>query len=203
MLSHDALGLRPIQARTERRRRSPSFEEESEGQLSKPMLTGVRGIYHSCGLRVGARGLESPQRSHPGKQCLLVRGPRKWIRRGWIWRFWGAPIFRPEVPKPFQISILGPLDWKSGRPKNAKSNHDGSNPHSRPSDLGATKRTIFFPAWDRRGRQTLPRRASPGPSKAPEKRGVAFRGVLKALRTLGCHVQKGVRNLRGCHFRKM
>ena len=22
-----------------------------------------------------------------------------WIRRGWIWRFWGAPIFRLEVPK--------------------------------------------------------------------------------------------------------
>ena len=22
-------------------------------------------------------------------------------RRGWIWRFWGAPIFSPEVPKCF------------------------------------------------------------------------------------------------------
>ena len=40
----------------------------------------------------------------------------------------GAPIFRPEVPKPYRISILGPLDWNPGRPKNAKSNHDGSNP---------------------------------------------------------------------------
>ena len=51
-----------------------------------------------------------------------------WIRRGWISRSWGAPIFRPEVPKPFRICILGPLDLKSGRPENAKSNHDGSNP---------------------------------------------------------------------------
>ena len=24
--------------------------------------------------------------------------------------FWGAPIFSPEVPKPFRISILGPPD---------------------------------------------------------------------------------------------
>ena len=58
------------------------------------------------------------------------RGPRMggWIRRGWIWRFWSAPVFRPEVPKPFKTSILGPLDWKSGRPKNAKFNHDVSNP---------------------------------------------------------------------------
>ena len=27
-----------------------------------------------------------------------------------ISRFRGAPIFRPEVPKPFKTSILGPLD---------------------------------------------------------------------------------------------
>ena len=59
-----------------------------------------------------------------------VRGPQMGgeIRRGWIWRFWGAPIFRPEAPNPFKIGIWGPLDWKSGRPKNAKSYHDGSDP---------------------------------------------------------------------------
>ena len=50
------------------------------------------------------------------------------ICRGWIWRFWGAPIFRPEVPKPFKIGIWGPLDRKLGRPKKAKFNHDGSDP---------------------------------------------------------------------------
>ena len=41
---------------------------------------------------------------------------RGWVRRSWIWRFWGAPIFHPEVPNPFK-------------------NHDGSNPHLRPSEL--------------------------------------------------------------------
>ena len=50
-----------------------------------------------------------------------------WIRRGWISRSWRAPIFRPGVPKPCKISISGPLNWKSGRLKNAKSNHDGSS----------------------------------------------------------------------------
>ena len=45
-----------------------------------------------------------------------------------IFAFWGAPIFRPEATKPFKISILGPLDRKSGRPQQAKINHDGSNP---------------------------------------------------------------------------
>ena len=42
----------------------------------------------------------------------FVRGPRMggWIRRGWISRSWGAPIFHPEVPKPFKISGLCPLN---------------------------------------------------------------------------------------------
>ena len=50
------------------------------------------------------------------------------IRRGRIWRFWGAPIFSPEVPIYLFLRVLGPLDGKSGRPKNAKFNHDGSDP---------------------------------------------------------------------------
>ena len=48
------------------------------------------------------------------------------IRRGW--RFWGAPIFHPEAPKPFKNRYLGTSGLKSGRPKNAKSHHDGSDP---------------------------------------------------------------------------
>ena len=39
------------------------------------------------------------------------------IRRGWIWRFWGAPIFRPEVPKPFKNWYLGTSGLKSGAPQ--------------------------------------------------------------------------------------
>ena len=51
------------------------------------------------------------------------------IRHGRIWRFWGAPILSPEVPKYlFLKSFVGPLDGKSGRPKNATFNHDGSDP---------------------------------------------------------------------------
>ena len=43
---------------------------------------------------------------------LNFRGPRMggWIRRVWISSFWGAPIFRAEVPKPFNTIILEPLD---------------------------------------------------------------------------------------------
>ena len=39
------------------------------------------------------------------------------IRRGRIWRFWGAPILRPEVPKPFKNRYLGTSGLKSGAPQ--------------------------------------------------------------------------------------
>ena len=39
------------------------------------------------------------------------------IRRGRIWRFWGAPIFRPEVPKPFKNRYLGTSGLKIGAPQ--------------------------------------------------------------------------------------
>ena len=60
----------------------------------------------------------------------VIRGPRVgvWICRGWIWGFWGAQIFIPEVPNSICKRVSGPLDEKSGCPKNVKSNHDGSNP---------------------------------------------------------------------------
>ena len=49
-----------------------------------------------------------------------------WIRRGWISRLGGAPI-QSRGPKLYKASALS-----TGL--KAKSNHDGSNPHSRPSD---------------------------------------------------------------------
>ena len=51
------------------------------------------------------------------------------IRRGKIWRFWGAPIFSPEVPKYLFFKEFGD-SWTENRgaPKNAKFNHDGSDP---------------------------------------------------------------------------
>ena len=39
------------------------------------------------------------------------------IRRGWIWRFWGTPVFRPEVPKPFKNWYLGTSGLKIGAPQ--------------------------------------------------------------------------------------
>ena len=53
-----------------------------------------------------------------------------WIRRGWILRFRGAPMFRPEVPKPFKMSLLGPLDRKKRNPTTTD-----PTPHSRSSEL--------------------------------------------------------------------
>ena len=75
---------------------------------------------------------------NPCEACTLkVRGPRMgaWIRHGWISRFGGAPIFSPEVPKPFKICILGPLDWKSGCPKTQNPTTTDPTTHSRPSDF--------------------------------------------------------------------
>ena len=63
-------------------------------------------------------------------RSVFLRGPQMGgqIRRGRIWRFWGAPIFSPESPNTYFQRVWGPLDGKSGRPKNAKFNHDGSDP---------------------------------------------------------------------------
>ena len=50
------------------------------------------------------------------------------IRRGRIWRFWGAPIFSPEVPKYLFINGFG-TSWTENRgaPK-FQFNYDGSDP---------------------------------------------------------------------------
>ena len=49
----------------------------------------------------------------------MFRGPQMGgqIRRGWIWRFRGAPIFRPEVPKPFRNRYLGTSGLEIGVPR--------------------------------------------------------------------------------------
>ena len=61
-----------------------------------------------------------------------VTGPQMGgqIRRGRIWRFRGAlHDFQSRGPQiPIFKEFWGPLDGKSGRPKNAKFNHDGSDP---------------------------------------------------------------------------
>ena len=61
--------------------------------------------------------------------------------------FWGAPIFSPEVPKYLLQWVLGPLDGKSGRPKNAKSNKTQriQPSHARPSEKKTHKHKPFAP----------------------------------------------------------
>ena len=56
---------------------------------------------------------------------------RKWGVRSVVVEFgvFGAPRFSVQRSQnPLKIGVRGPLDWKSGRPKNAKFNHDGSDP---------------------------------------------------------------------------
>ena len=50
---------------------------------------------------------------------LIIREPQMGgqICRGWNWRFSGAPIFRPEIPKPFKNRYLGTSGPKIGAPQ--------------------------------------------------------------------------------------
>ena len=49
----------------------------------------------------------------------FLRGPHMGgqIRRGRIWRFWGAPLFSPEVPKYLLLKGFGTSGLKSGAPQ--------------------------------------------------------------------------------------
>ena len=63
--------------------------------------------------------------------AIFVSEGRKWGVRSVVVEFgvFGAPRFSVQRSQnPLKIGIWGPLDWKSGRPKNAKSYHDGSDP---------------------------------------------------------------------------
>ena len=127
-----------------------------------------------------------------------------WIRRGWVLRFWGALIFSPEAPTPFKTSILGPLDWKLGGPKNAKINHDGSNPPF--SALWFEKFTTHFSA-------TAPVVCKNPPPHAPRKfihhwrweagqsvRGRIFRWCIKScLRACSCDT-RATPSKQGCSY---
>ena len=51
--------------------------------------------------------------------CFLIQRATNGgqIRRGWIWRFWGAPIFGPEVPKYLFLKGFGTSGRKIGAPQ--------------------------------------------------------------------------------------
>ena len=62
---------------------------------------------------------------------------RKWGVRSVVVEigvFGAPPISSPEVPKYLFLKGFGTSERKSGRPKNAKFNHDGTDPHLRPSE---------------------------------------------------------------------
>ena len=64
------------------------------------------------------------------------------IRRGRIWRFWGAPLFSPEVPKYLFLKAQIPIFkgfwdlWTENRgdPRAPNSTTTDLTPHLRPSD---------------------------------------------------------------------
>ena len=57
-----------------------------------------------------------------------------WIRHGWIWLFWGAPIFSPEVPNTsLLLKDFGTSGLKIGAPQKRQPTTDPTL-HSRPSE---------------------------------------------------------------------
>ena len=57
------------------------------------------------------------------------------IRRGRIWRFWGAPLFNPEAPKYLFLKGFGTSGRKIGAPqKKPNSTMTDLSPHLRPSE---------------------------------------------------------------------
>ena len=60
-----------------------------------------------------------PEEVDPNCKVFKIGGPQMGgqIRCGWIWRFWGAPIICPEVPKPFQNRYLGTSGLTIGAPQ--------------------------------------------------------------------------------------
>ena len=65
-----------------------------EGGVTDPPTGCAREGVHKTLTLQGAISLIFPS---------SFRGPQMGgqIRRGWIWRFWGAPIFSPEVPNTY------------------------------------------------------------------------------------------------------
>ena len=68
------------------------------------------------------------------------------IRRGRIWRFWGAPVFSPEVPKYLFSKGFGTSGRKIGAPRKTKPNSTttGLTPHLRPSEVLVRGEDLFL-----------------------------------------------------------
>ena len=80
-----------------------------------------------------------------GTRANTVRGPRmgRWIRRGWIWHFWGAPISQSRSVKMLVLKGFRTSGRKIG-PKTPSPTTTDPTPHSRPSDTGKYFPEIIF-----------------------------------------------------------
>ena len=98
--------LCPLLYRTEHFSRGRNGEECAEKR-------GGRGVASKGGAK------RKKGRAKTGQKYVSLRGPQMGgqIRRGWIWRFRGAPIFRPEVPKPLKNRYSGTSGRKIGAPQ--------------------------------------------------------------------------------------
>ena len=91
-----------------------------------------------------------------------------WIRRGWIWRFWGTPIFRPEVLKPSS-------GLKIGASKTRNPTTTDPTPYSRPSEEWG------LPSLDIRNSPRAPRMAFPLRGRSSWNFGVINRLLIRRL----------------------
>ena len=101
-----------------REKRSKKTKKSSQGEKNKEFQKNVEGKDRVLGAAQTVT-------------VILNSEGRRWGVRSVVVEFgvFGAPRFSVQrPPNPLKIGIWGPLDWKSGRPKNAKFYHDGSDP---------------------------------------------------------------------------
>ena len=95
-------------------------------------------------------GLKQPGLGTPNNKFLHIRGPQMGgqIRRGRMWRFWGAPFFSPEVPK--YLFLKGFELWTDNRgaPKTPNSTTTDPTPHLRSSDAQISAKLLKSFFWD-------------------------------------------------------
>ena len=129
-------------------RNSPSHSHESSLQCQKRM----RRKYH----RGQEEAPDLPQKLRSSQNFtgiegsvflyqLLVRGLRMggWIRRGWIWRFWGTPIFSPEAPNTCFKGFWDLWMESRGAPKTPNSTTTDPTPHSRHSEIAKLRKRML------------------------------------------------------------
>ena len=110
-------------------------------QAIMPPLTNVRttGLVGAClGTATGSVPLRLPRLKGLGHEtggALNQRAENGALDPWSLDLRLGCPTYLPQIaPKPFKTRVLWPLDWKSGRTKNADSTTTDPMPQSRPSE---------------------------------------------------------------------